>query len=64
MSGQQQQPDYLDKALNAIEKQIGKKTGHPVDPTKYASQNEKATDKIRALVEKYSGKKIPAKYSN
>lgn len=74
-------------ALDAVEKQVGKMSGHPIDSNKYRAQNEKFTDKVgaailnavlvrhvltrspfalqlRALVEKYTGKKIPAKYSN
>lgn len=35
----------------------GKKTGHAVDPNKYSAQNEKFTDKLRAWVEKVTGKK-------
>jgi len=59
--GQQQAngaEDYGDKALDAIEKKLG------VNPQKYRSQNEKITDAIRNWIEKITGKKIPAKFSN
>ena len=39
-------------------------SGRQVDPNKYAAQNEKFTDKARAMFEKYTGKKVPAKFSN
>ncbi|KAK5126288.1 hypothetical protein LTR85_010524 [Meristemomyces frigidus] len=59
MSGQQQGgEDYLDKAIDAIEKKAG------LDPAKYRAQNEKWSDKARALFEKWTGKKVPEKYSN
>ena len=29
-----------------------------------AAQNEKWTDKIRMMIEKWTGKKVPAKFSN
>jgi hypothetical protein len=45
-------------AVDAIEKFIGKKSGHAVDPNKYASQNEKLTDKLRVYFEKVTGKKV------
>ncbi|KAF1818740.1 uncharacterized protein K489DRAFT_413554 [Dissoconium aciculare CBS 342.82] len=56
--------DYLDKAVDAAEKKLGQSTGHNVDPAKYRSQNEKITDKLRALFEKFTGKKLPSKVSN
>ncbi|RWQ96484.1 hypothetical protein C8Q69DRAFT_465475 [Paecilomyces variotii] len=56
-----QQEDYLDKGLDAVEKKYG---GGKVDPEKYRSQNEKITDTARGLFEKATGKKIPEKFSN
>ncbi|CAK4033587.1 Hypothetical predicted protein [Lecanosticta acicola] len=60
----QPQEDYLDKAVDAIEKKAGAASGHPVDPSKYRAKNEKLTDKIREFIEKKTGKKIPSKISN
>ena len=39
-------------------------SGHNVDPQRYRAQNEKFTDKLRCMFEKYTGKKAPAKFSN
>jgi len=39
-------------------------SGHNVDPQRYRAQNEKFTDKLRGMFEKYTGKKAPAKFSN
>ncbi|PPJ57758.1 hypothetical protein CBER1_00216 [Cercospora berteroae] len=47
----QPKEDYLDKAVDAVEKKLGAMTGHNVDPKKYRAQNEKFTDKIRGLFE-------------
>ncbi|GIZ38295.1 hypothetical protein CKM354_000171500 [Cercospora kikuchii] len=62
-SGQPKE-DYLDKAVDAVEKKLGAMTGHNVDPKKYRAQNEKFTDKLRGLFESKSGKKLPSKFSN
>ncbi|KAI9687624.1 MAG: hypothetical protein M1822_002234 [Bathelium mastoideum] len=51
-----QKEDYLDKALDAIEK----KTGHVLS----RDTNEKITDKARELFEKSTGKHVPEKFSN
>jgi len=56
--------DYLDKGLDAAEKQFGKKTGHNIDPAKARSTNEKITDKARDMFEKATGKNVPDKVSN
>ncbi|KJX97699.1 hypothetical protein TI39_contig469g00002 [Zymoseptoria brevis] len=64
MAGAPPKKDYLDKALEKLESMIGKKSGKNIDPNKYSKQNEKITDKIRQMVEKATGKKIPAKVSN
>jgi len=56
--------DYLDKALDAVEKKAGQMSGHPVDTNRYRDKNEKITDKIRAFIEKKTGKKLPGKVSN
>ncbi|KAK3117148.1 hypothetical protein LTR53_001805 [Teratosphaeriaceae sp. CCFEE 6253] len=56
--------DYLDKAVDAIEKKVGAATGHPVDANKMRNTNEKFTDKLRMFIEKKTGKKAPAKFSN
>ncbi|KXT00809.1 hypothetical protein AC578_2928 [Pseudocercospora eumusae] len=56
--------DTLEKAVDSIEKKIGQSTGHPVDTNKYREKNEKFTDKLRAFIEKKTGKKLPAKVSN
>ncbi|KAI9704651.1 MAG: hypothetical protein M1820_005399 [Bogoriella megaspora] len=48
--------DYVDKALDAIEK----KTGH----AQSRETNEKITDKARELFEKATGKNVPDKVSN
>ncbi|KXT08234.1 hypothetical protein AC579_80 [Pseudocercospora musae] len=56
--------DYLDKAVDSIEKKIGQSTGHPVDTNKYRDKNEKFTDKLRGFFEKKTGKKVPDKISN
>ena len=50
--------------MDSVEKKIGAATGHPVDTQKYRAQNEKFTDKARALFEKWTGKKLPSKVSN
>ncbi|KAK4611737.1 hypothetical protein CLAFUW4_12740 [Fulvia fulva] len=60
----QPKEDYLDKGLDAVEKQFGKKSGHNIDPAKARSTNEKITDKIRETGEKLTGKKAPEKFSN
>ncbi|KAK5108639.1 hypothetical protein LTR62_008130 [Meristemomyces frigidus] len=56
--------DYGDKGLAALEKKIGRSTGHPVDANKMRGTNEKITDKLRGMFEKATGKKVPAKFSN
>ncbi|EMF08990.1 uncharacterized protein SEPMUDRAFT_151862 [Sphaerulina musiva SO2202] len=56
--------DYLDKAVDAVEKKLGGMSGKNVDPQKYRAQNEKLTDKIRGFLEKATGKKMPSKFSN
>ncbi|MCJ1292464.1 hypothetical protein MMC34_004015 [Xylographa carneopallida] len=54
--------DYLDKALDAVEKKFGgAKYG---DPSRNRAMNEKITDAIRNFFEKITGKKVPAKFSN
>ncbi|KAK3621198.1 hypothetical protein LTR56_017146 [Elasticomyces elasticus] len=63
MSGAGQR-DYLDKALDAVEKKVGTASGHPMDSNKMRGTNEKITDKIRGYLEKVTGKKAPAKFSN
>ncbi|KAG9780050.1 hypothetical protein KCU88_g3849, partial [Aureobasidium melanogenum] len=57
-AGSNQQEDYLDKGLDAVEKKYG---GGKIDPAKQRSTNEKITDKARGLVEKATGKDIPDK---
>lgn len=32
--------------------------GKNIDPQKYRKQNEKVTDKIRQMIEKFTGKKV------
>ncbi|KAM0805498.1 hypothetical protein BDR22DRAFT_884488 [Usnea florida] len=54
--------DYLDKGLSAIEKKFGGQRF--ADPDKYRAVNEKITDFLRKMIEKVTGKKVPAKYSN
>ncbi|TKA78985.1 hypothetical protein B0A55_02566 [Friedmanniomyces simplex] len=61
---QQGGEDYLDKALDMVEKKFGQATGHPMDTNKMRGTNEKITDKIRFYIEKITGKKMPAKWSN
>lgn len=45
-----------DKAVAMAEKKMGVNMS--------AAQNEKWTDKIRMMIEKWTGKKVPAKFSN
>ncbi|EME40270.1 hypothetical protein DOTSEDRAFT_28174 [Dothistroma septosporum NZE10] len=59
-----QKEDYLDKAVDAMEKKFGQASGHQIDPAKYRAQNEKFTDKLRGFFEKKTGKKVPEKFSN
>ncbi|KAF2665080.1 hypothetical protein BT63DRAFT_429027 [Microthyrium microscopicum] len=54
--------DYVDKALDSVEKKFGGKYG--ADTGKNRNMNEKITDKARALFEKFTGKKVPNKVSN
>ncbi|MCJ1319241.1 hypothetical protein MMC15_004576 [Xylographa vitiligo] len=54
--------DYLDKALDAVEKKFGG-AGFQ-DPNGHRAMNEKITDAIRNFFEKITGKKVPAKWSN
>ncbi|KAF1988167.1 hypothetical protein K402DRAFT_373900 [Aulographum hederae CBS 113979] len=56
--------DYVDKALDAVEKKAGQMSGHNVDSNKMRGTNEKITDKLRAWFEKTTGKKLPSKVSN
>ncbi|MCJ1402170.1 hypothetical protein MMC11_005389 [Xylographa trunciseda] len=60
--GAAQGEDYLDKALDAVEKKFGG-AGFQ-DPNSHRALNEKITDAIRNFFEKITGKKIPAKFSN
>ncbi|KAI9926016.1 hypothetical protein ASPWEDRAFT_107397 [Aspergillus wentii DTO 134E9] len=55
------QKDYLDKALDAAERKFG---GGKVDPEKMRGTNEKITDGAREQFEKFTGKKVPEKFSN
>ncbi|KAJ5884739.1 hypothetical protein N7495_009249 [Penicillium taxi] len=55
-TNQSGQEDYLDKALDFAEK----KTGHSFG----RDTNEKITDGAREQFEKFSGKKVPEKFSN
>ena len=48
-------------ALDSAETKFGK---GKIDPNKQRGTNEKITDKIRALFEKFTGKKVPSKISN
>ncbi|MCJ1386765.1 hypothetical protein MMC17_009891 [Xylographa soralifera] len=54
--------DYMDKALDAVEKKFGG-AGFQ-DPSAHRAMNEKITDAIRNFFEKITGKKVPAKFSN
>jgi len=56
--------DDKSAAVDAVERKAGQMSGHNVDPQKYRAQNEKFTDKLRGMFEKYTGKKAPAKFSN
>ncbi|KAK3677239.1 hypothetical protein LTR78_002777 [Recurvomyces mirabilis] len=56
--------DYLDKAVDKAEQMAGKKSGHQIDSAKMRGTNEKITDKLRGMFEKFTGKKVPAKVSN
>lgn len=60
--------DYLDKALEAIEKKIPGKAGArfqgPDASQKNRAMNEKITDAIRKGIEKLTGRKMPSKVSN
>merc|ERR1712080_189546 len=47
--------DYRDKALDKVEQMAGRKAGKNIDPQKYRKQNEKVTDKIRGMIEKFYG---------
>lgn len=38
------------------------KTGHNIDPAKYRKQNEKITDKLRQMFEKFTGKKVGSQF--
>jgi len=49
-------PDYLDKAVDAIQKKTG--------TTQSRSTNEKITDTLRGFYEKITGKKVSPKISN
>ncbi|KAJ5793416.1 hypothetical protein N7457_000015 [Penicillium paradoxum] len=60
-SGSQGQEDYVDKALDSVEKKFG---GGKIDPVKMRSTNEKITDTARGQFEKATGKKVPEKISN
>ncbi|KAF2166183.1 hypothetical protein M409DRAFT_23372 [Zasmidium cellare ATCC 36951] len=64
MSAPGQKEDFLDKAVDAVEKKAGQASGHNVDPAKYREKNEKFTDKLRGFFEKKTGKKVPDKVSN
>ncbi|KZF24693.1 hypothetical protein L228DRAFT_267005 [Xylona heveae TC161] len=55
---QDQQEDYVDKGLDAVEKKYGH--GQTLD----RSTNEKITDGARGVFEKFTGKKVPEKFSN
>ncbi|CAF9907141.1 hypothetical protein IMSHALPRED_005449 [Imshaugia aleurites] len=50
--------DYMDKGLDAVEKKFG------ADTSKLRATNEKITDFVRKMIEKVTGKKMPAKWSN
>ncbi|KAL9603683.1 MAG: hypothetical protein Q9219_001002 [cf. Caloplaca sp. 3 TL-2023] len=60
--------DYLDKALDAVEKKLPGKAGQrfqgPDAAQKNRAMNEKITDAIRKAIEKVTGKKMPSKVSN
>ncbi|KAA6410202.1 MAG: hypothetical protein FRX48_05623 [Lasallia pustulata] len=57
--------DYLDKALEAAEKKFGgARFSGPDAAGKNRAMNEKITDGIRKMIEKVTGRKMPAKYSN
>jgi len=53
--------DYLDKAVDSVEKKFG---GGKIDPNKMRSTNEKITDGAREQFEKATGKNVPDKFSN
>ncbi|KAJ5111601.1 hypothetical protein N7532_002136 [Penicillium argentinense] len=59
--GSSNNEDYLDKALDSVEKKFG---GGKVDPVKMRDTNEKITDNAREQFEKATGKKVPEKFSN
>ncbi|MCJ1414729.1 hypothetical protein MMC32_001056 [Xylographa parallela] len=61
-AGGQGGEDYLDKALDAVEKKFGGAKFQ--DPNTNRAMNEKITDAIRNFFEKITGKKVPSKYSN
>ncbi|KAL8721739.1 MAG: hypothetical protein Q9225_001637 [Loekoesia sp. 1 TL-2023] len=57
--------DYLDKALDAVEKKLpGKRFQGPDAVQKNRALNEKITDAIRKGIEKVTGRKLPSKVSN
>ncbi|TKA62449.1 hypothetical protein B0A49_07529 [Cryomyces minteri] len=58
-----QKDDYLDKGFAAAQKKFHI-PGMPTDPTKKRAMNEKITDGARSMFEKFTGKKVPAKFSN
>ncbi|EEA27029.1 hypothetical protein TMatcc_004692 [Talaromyces marneffei ATCC 18224] len=59
--GNDQSEDYLDKGLDFIETKFGQ---GKIDPVKMRDTNEKITDGARGMFEKFTGKKVPEKFSN
>uniref|UniRef100_A0A093VRF2 Unconventional myosin-IXa n=1 Tax=Talaromyces marneffei PM1 TaxID=1077442 RepID=A0A093VRF2_TALMA len=71
--GNDQSEDYLDKgmplphfplhshSLDFIETKFGQ---GKIDPVKMRDTNEKITDGARGMFEKFTGKKVPEKFSN
>merc|ERR1712039_235101 len=57
-----QQEDYLDKGLDAVEKKFGGSMGQNTE--KNRGINEKITDGARNMFEKATGKNVPEKFSN
>ncbi|KAF2267641.1 hypothetical protein CC78DRAFT_577023 [Lojkania enalia] len=60
-SASNQNEDYLDKGLDAVEKKFGGSWGQ--DTEKNRAMNEKITDGARNMFEKATGKEVPEKVS-
>ncbi|PSN62792.1 hypothetical protein BS50DRAFT_129461 [Corynespora cassiicola Philippines] len=61
-SANNQNKDYVDKGLEAVEKKYGGEWGQNTE--KNRAMNEKITDGARNMFEKATGKNVPDKISN